>query len=377
MLGVWSMQANDARGTFNMAELTERALSHTATQSFRKDYLAYCRLMGVIPHPKLCPNFDEEDKDCLRMPAIPIYLLNQNYDDSDVTTVTVRNWMVDMPSLLLMDLALQRAPSVVTLTLFNASLTVAQLTYLCNQLPSTCIKTLHLEWNEIFEPPEPPVEDHTLCFANLLQGTSQLTHLSLRANGITSQGARAIAQALKLNATLLQLNLFRNAIGDDGAEALAEALAENHTLQHLSVADNGITGTGALSLVRSITRYVLNETQLKQLADLEVLVQAALETAKKQKKKLDRADAAKELNMVETETIDGVVYGVGNSTIQSFSLSGNDLSSVEKDILPLNQLLEDFEPKLKAHLAGIKVQRMFTPGQLTGIAKPLSSFLVF
>ncbi|KDO25814.1 hypothetical protein SPRG_08757 [Saprolegnia parasitica CBS 223.65] len=277
MLGVWSMTANDARGAFSMAELNEATSNHVATASFRKDYLAYCKLMALVPHPKLLPNFDEEDKDCL----------HQNYDESDVATVTVRNWMLDMPSLLLMDLALQRATSVHTLVLFNVSLTVPQLQFVCTQLPSTSLKTLHLEWNDVPPPlsTDTIAEDHTACFANLLAAPTQLTQLSLRANGISAEGAIALADTLKQNATLTQLNLFRNRIGDAGVEALAQALSENKTLQHLSVANNGVSGAGALSLVRAITRFVVSEAQLKQLADMEVLVQTALETAKKQKKK--------------------------------------------------------------------------------------------
>ncbi|EQC41057.1 hypothetical protein, variant [Saprolegnia diclina VS20] len=370
MLGVWSTTANDARGAFSMAELTEATSNHVATKSFRKDYLAYCKLMALVPHPKLLPNFDEEDKDCL----------HQNYDESDVATITVRNWMLDMPSLLLMDLALQRATSVHTLILFNVSLTVPQLQFVCTQLPSTSLKTLHLEWNDVpplnLDAPDTIIEDHTVCFARLLAAPTQLTQLSLRANGISSEGAIALAGALRQNATLTQLNLFRNGIGDVGVEALAQALSENKTLQHLSVANNGVSGAGALALVRAITHYVLSEAQLKQLADMEVLVQTTLEAAKKQKKKLDRADVVKELNMVETETVDGVVYGLGNSTLQSISLSGNELSDVERDLLPLQQLLEEFDEKLQMHFAGLKVQRMFTPGQLTGVGKPLSTFLV-
>ncbi|OQS00534.1 hypothetical protein THRCLA_05930 [Thraustotheca clavata] len=363
MLGVWSIEDNEARAHFDAAELAEATGSLVPTKSFRKDYIAYCRLMQLIPHPKLCPNFDEEDKDCL----------HQNYDDSDVDTICVRNWVLDMPSLLLMNLALQRTSAVHTLTLFNASLSIAQLEFVCTNIPTTTIKILNLEWNDS-KPADPPLEDHTVCFAKLLQETSQLTQLSLRANGITPQGMITLAEALKTNKTLLELNLFRNQIGDIGAEALAHAIAENRTLEHLSVANNNITGTGALALIRSITRFILTENQLKNMSDLEVLLLAALETAKKQKKKLDRSEAAKELNMIESETIDGVVYGIGNSTIQSMTISGNDLTSIEQDILPINELLERFEGKLKTHLAAIKVQRMFSPGQ---VKPPLSSFLVF
>ncbi|CAK4072703.1 unnamed protein product [Aphanomyces euteiches] len=328
------------------------------TKSFRKDYLGYCKLLKLAPHPKLCPKLDEEDKD----------LLHQSYDESDVDTIIVRNWMLDTPSTKLMTLALSTCASVHTIKLFNASLNAEQLAFVCNKIPTIpSIKTLHLEWNAI--PVIDGEPDHTTCFARLLSSESSLTSLSLRANGITAAGAVAIADMLKTNTKLLVLNLFRNDIQDDGTAAIAFALPTNSTLLHLSVANNGITSQGALTLVQSLTRYNLREEQVQQLSEMEPQIQAALEAAKKQKKKLDRSDLIKELKLPDTETVDGVVYGIGNATLQSLTISGNALSTLE-EFDSLSQLLKDHQEKLKTHLQVIKAERMVPSG------KALTDFLL-
>ncbi len=51
-----------------------------------------------------------------------------------------------------------------------------------------------------------------------------LTTLVLNSNNIGDEGAKAIAEALKVNAVLTELHLYHNNISDDGAKAIAEAL---------------------------------------------------------------------------------------------------------------------------------------------------------
>ncbi len=49
-------------------------------------------------------------------------------------------------------------------------------------------------------------------------------------SGIGDDGAKAIAEALKVNAVVTKLWLNNNKIGDDGAKAIAEALKVNAVL---------------------------------------------------------------------------------------------------------------------------------------------------
>ncbi|GMF57718.1 unnamed protein product [Phytophthora fragariaefolia] len=87
-------------------------------------------------------------------------------------------------------------------------------------------------------------QDPSEIFAELVAEGSQLVFLSLRADGITSRGAVALAKALRHNKTLEALNLFQNSVGDAGARAFAHALPFNRTLKTLSLANNRISGWG-------------------------------------------------------------------------------------------------------------------------------------
>jgi Ran GTPase-activating protein (RanGAP) involved in mRNA processing and transport len=102
-------------------------------------------------------------------------------------------------------------------------------------------------------------EDTTELFAQLLNEGSALVFLSLRANGVTSRGAVALARAVRHNKTLEALNLFQNSIGDAGARAFAHALPFNTSLKTLSLANNQLSGRGyvaELKLICSISEVL-------------------------------------------------------------------------------------------------------------------------
>jgi Ran GTPase-activating protein (RanGAP) involved in mRNA processing and transport len=60
-----------------------------------------------------------------------------------------------------------------------------------------------------------------------------LTSVDLRVNSIGDDGAKAIAEALKVNAVVTTLYLYDNNIGPEGAMAIAEALKVNAVLKNL------------------------------------------------------------------------------------------------------------------------------------------------
>ena len=64
-------------------------------------------------------------------------------------------------------------------------------------------------------------------------------------NGIGDDGAKAIAEALKVNPVLTSLDLYGNfSIGDDGARAIAEALKVNPVLTKLDLQYNNLGDAG-------------------------------------------------------------------------------------------------------------------------------------
>lgn len=73
----------------------------------------------------------------------------------------------------------------------------------------------------------------------LLNNNEHLIHLNLSRCNIDDDGAKMIADALKLNKTLQILDLTRNLISHEGAIAIGESLKTNDTLTVLKL-DNGI-----------------------------------------------------------------------------------------------------------------------------------------
>jgi hypothetical protein len=59
-------------------------------------------------------------------------------------------------------------------------------------------------------------------------------------NEIGVEGARAIANALRINSVLKEIDLHGNRIGDEGARAIAKALEFNASLQNIDLFQNGI-----------------------------------------------------------------------------------------------------------------------------------------
>ncbi|KAE9218774.1 hypothetical protein PF004_g13789 [Phytophthora fragariae] len=200
-------------------------------------------------------------------------------------------------------------------------------------------------------------EDTSEIFAQLLTEGSALVFLSLRANGITSRGAVALAKAVRRNKTLEALNLFQNSIGDAGARAFAHALPLNTTLKTLSLVNNKISGWGAKLLVDGLTKYAAPPELLSELDAAESQIQVQMDQAKKAKKKIDRATVIARLGLPALESIDGVQFAPGNSTLEELLLSGN-VQLGPSDIDLLSEALDNFQPKLQAHLRCIKLQRL-------------------
>ena len=90
--------------------------------------------------------------------------------------------------------------------------------------------------------------------AEILKSKTSVTKIGLQLNkDIGDEGAKALAEALKVNATVKELLLSYCGIGDDGAAALAEALRSNTSLWRLSLGSNtAIRDDGAKALAEAL-----------------------------------------------------------------------------------------------------------------------------
>ena len=99
-------------------------------------------------------------------------------------------------------------------------------------------------------------------------GCPQLVRLNLSSNNIGDDGAKMIADALKVNHSLKTMSLIGNIIGDDGAKFIADALKDNHCLKMLLLSNNSICDDGAkmiadaMNVNHSLRTLVLSDNKI-------------------------------------------------------------------------------------------------------------------
>jgi len=99
-------------------------------------------------------------------------------------------------------------------------------------------------------------------------GCPQLVRLDLSCNNIGDEGAKMIADALKVNQRLKTMSLIGNIIGDDGAKFIADALKDNHCLKMLLLSNNSICDDGAkmiadaMKVNHSLRTLVLSDNKI-------------------------------------------------------------------------------------------------------------------
>ncbi|CAE7258667.1 NLRC3 [Symbiodinium sp. CCMP2592] len=84
--------------------------------------------------------------------------------------------------------------------------------------------------------------------------------INLARNDIGDDGAKVLAEALKINRSVTEISLTRNNIGDDGAQALAGAIAINSSIVKVDLSFNsriGEVGAQALEEVRQANSSVV------------------------------------------------------------------------------------------------------------------------
>ena len=81
-----------------------------------------------------------------------------------------------------------------------------------------------------------------------------MTNLRLGGNSIGEDGAKAIAEALKVNPVLTTLGLSENRIRAEGAKAIAEALKVNAVLTKLNLKYNSTMGDAGKQAVRDAVK---------------------------------------------------------------------------------------------------------------------------
>jgi hypothetical protein len=90
------------------------------------------------------------------------------------------------------------------------------------------------------------------ALADALKVNATVTHLGLRCNNLGDEGASALANALTENTSVTSIYLIDNDIGDEGAAALAEALKENTSVTNINLGYNQFGDEGAAALADAL-----------------------------------------------------------------------------------------------------------------------------
>eukprot|EP00736_Rhodelphis_marinus_P012304 Rmarinus@m.12248 len=96
-------------------------------------------------------------------------------------------------------------------------------------------------------------EKGAVALGDVLCGNQVLKDLSIAWNTLNPKGGVALAEGIRSNESLTSINMSWNGIGDSGAVAVGDALASNKTLRHIDISHNRISGEeGAKALAEGL-----------------------------------------------------------------------------------------------------------------------------
>ena len=177
-------------------------------------------------------------------------------------------------------------------------------------------------------------DDGAVALSQVLHHNSTMQELDLSNNSISDAGAVALAQALHHNSTMQELDLSNNSISDAGAVALAQAL-HNSTMQKLDLSNNSISDDGAVALSQ-----VLHHNSTMQELDLSnnsISDDGAVALAQV----LHHNSTMQELDLSNNSISDdgavALAQALHNSTMQKLDLSNNSIS--DDGAVALSQVL--------------------------------------
>ncbi|CAF1201476.1 unnamed protein product [Didymodactylos carnosus] len=163
------------------------------------------------------------------------------------------------------------------------------------------------------------------AIAEALKTNKTLTSLDINSNNISDEGAKAIAEALKINKTLTILDISNNSISDEVAKAIAEALKTNKTLTTLHLSHNNISSEGAKAIAEALTTNQTLTTLDINSNNISDEGAKAIAVALKTNQVLTTLDIA--LNKISDEGAKAIAEALKtNQTLTSLYMYNNNIS---------------------------------------------------
>ena len=98
--------------------------------------------------------------------------------------------------------------------------------------------------------------------ASVLQDNSSITHVLLNDNGISDEGARAIAGALDQNSAVRHADVDGNAIGEAGGKSLLLSLSSNAALRRLDCFSEHLKSSTTFARLLATTHHKRPEVKV-------------------------------------------------------------------------------------------------------------------
>ena len=116
-------------------------------------------------------------------------------------------------------------------------------------------------------------DDGAKALADALKVNSSVTDIDLTGNNIGADGTKALADALKVNASVIEIDLAVNNIGTDGAKALADALKVNFSVISIDLEWNYNIGADGKQAIEEINTYLQRNKTMHDMLLTAVLKQ--------------------------------------------------------------------------------------------------------
>jgi Ran GTPase-activating protein (RanGAP) involved in mRNA processing and transport len=268
---------SDLESEAEIAEIMQLDIAEDSSTSGKKEYLAKCSELKIVPVAMFIAKLDCEHinlrhhgmgvKGALAISAalfvntqIRSLNLGDNWlrDDGThalaqvfssntaLTSINLSDNRIGLPGVLSLCHNLQDNSSLAELSLKGNGLTDRAAVPLAETLKnSSSLTKVDLSYNDFGE-------EAGKLFGDMLNGHSHLLDVSLKWNNLKAKGGEAVAEGLKQNQVLNKVDLGWNGMGDAGMTHIGEMLKSNAAITHLDISHNRVNPQGCVALAEGI-----------------------------------------------------------------------------------------------------------------------------
>jgi len=268
---------SDLESEAEIAEIMQLDIAEDTSNTGKKDYLAKCSELKIVPVAMFIAKLDCEHinlrhhgmgvKGALAISSallvntqIRSLNLGDNWlkDDgthalaqvlatnTSLTSINLADNRIGLPGVMSLCHNLQDNSTLAELSLKGNALTDRSARELSEAIKnSSSLTKVDLSYNEFSE-------EAGKHLGEMLSGHAHLLDVNLKWNALKANGSKAVAKGLESNQVLNKMDLGWNGMGDDGIKAVGEMLKQNSALTHLDLSHNRVNPEGCRELAEGI-----------------------------------------------------------------------------------------------------------------------------